>query len=154
MGTKKSKPSRIIWKTREVSYFLTGEVVLSASISPFPPKSNTPTLVRFNRNNIYEPFDSEVYVRIGDPKAPLGINHFDAVSDWKKAKIVADTVWSEEKNEWVSRSKKNNGGTRWQVTYEAELDFQPGIHLIEIKFLSSIEQVCSLVFSNWEVSVT
>ena len=66
---------------------------------------------------------------------------------------MADTIWSEKKNEWVSRDKCRDGGTKWQVIYEAELRFKPGIHLIDIKFLSSIKQVCSVVCSNWEVTV-
>jgi hypothetical protein len=153
MAAAKSKIPRNISKDPEVSYYLTGESVLRASASPFPPKSKTPTLIRFTHSNSYGPVGSEVFVRIGDPKAPLGMADFDTVSDWKKAKLTADTVWSDEKDEWIPRPKKVTGETAWQATFEAELQFTPGKHVIEIKFLSSIEHVCSIVLSNWEVSV-
>jgi len=103
--------------------------------------------------NSYGPVSSEVFVRIGDPKAPLGITDFDRVSDWKKAKLTADTVWSDEKDQWIPRPKKITGETAWQATFEAELQFSAGKHVIEIKFLSSIQHVCSIVLSNWEVNV-
>jgi hypothetical protein len=41
----------------------------------------------------------------------------------------------------------------WQATYDAEIQFAPGKHLIEIKFVSPVELVCSMVLSNWEVNV-
>ena len=55
--------------------------------------------------------------------------------------------------EWIPRPKKIVGETMWQATYDAELQFPRGKHLIEIKFISPIEHVCSIVLSNWKVTV-
>ena len=153
MAGKKTKVPRNVLKDSEVSYYLTGESVLKASASPFPPKSKAPTSIRFTHSNSYGPVASEIFVRIGDPKSPLEITDFDTVSDWTKAKLTDDQVWSDEKEDWIPRPKKIQGETVWRATFQAELQFSPGKHLIEIKFLSAIKQVCSIVLSNWEVSV-
>ncbi len=153
MATKQPKVPWRILKGPEHSYSLTGESALGASASPYPPKSKTPTLIRFTHSNCYGPVDADIFVRIGDPKSPLGLTDFDTVSDWRQAKLVADTVWNDKREEWVSRPKKMVGEMSWQATYEAEVQFAPGKHLIEIKFVSPIEHVCSIVLSNWEVSV-
>ena len=153
MGTKQTQVKRRVIRDPEVSYYLTGESVLSASASPFPPKSKTPTVIRFTHSNCYGPVDADIFVRIGDPKSPLGLTDFDAVRDWRKAKVVADTVWDEKREEWVPRPKKIVGEMSWQATYDAEIQFPPGMHLIDIKFVSPIEHVCSIVLSNWAVNV-
>ena len=72
---------------------------------------------------------------------------------WQKAKTIADEVWDDQKEEWIPRPKKVTGETQWQGTYEATLQFPPGKHTIDIKFLSPIEQIGSVVFTNWEVNV-
>jgi hypothetical protein len=153
MAPKRTPIKRTILKGPEATYHLTGESVLSASASPFPPKSKTTTLIRFTHSNSYGPVNADISVRVGDPKSPLGVTDFGTVSDWTKAGLVSDTMWDEEKEEWVPRPKENMGEMSWQATYEAEIQFVPGKHLIEIKFVSSVELVCSMVLSNWEVNV-
>ncbi|HAB19859.1 MAG TPA: hypothetical protein PLX89_24355 [Verrucomicrobiota bacterium] len=153
MAAKEPKVPRRISKGPDHSYYLTGESVLRASASPYPPRSKTPTLIRFTHSNCYGPVDADIFVRIGDPKSPLGHLDFNTVSDWRKAKLVAETVLDYETEEWIPRPPKIIGEMSWEATYEAELQFAPGKHLIEIKFMSSIEAVCSLVLSNWEVRV-
>ena len=96
--------------------------------------------------------EAEIFVRVGDPKSPLGLFDFDTVSDWKKAVTVSDLVWNEKKEEWVPRPKKVVGEMSWQGTYEAEIQFTPGKHLIDLKFVSPMKDG-SVVFSNWEVNV-
>jgi hypothetical protein len=153
MAAKPTPIDRSILKGPEVNYYLTGESVLSASASPFPPTSKRPTLICFTHANGYGPVDAAISVRVGDPKSPLAFSDFDTVSDWTRATLVSDTMWDDESEQWVPRPKENVGEMSWQATYEAEIQFTPGKHRIEIKFVSPIELVCSMVLSNWEVNV-
>jgi hypothetical protein len=153
MPAKRTPVDRTVHKGREVIYYLAGESVLSASTSPFPPTSKTPTLIRFTHANGYGPVDADISVRIGDPKSPLGSTDFDTVSDWTKAGLVSDAMWDDGKEEWVPRPKESVGDMSWRAKYEAEIQFAPGRHRIEIRFVTPIELVCSIVLSNWEVNV-
>src|SRR3954466_11418539 len=102
MAAKKAKSSELkvpILKEKEISYYLTGESLLKASISPFPPTSKAPAIIQFTHSNCYGPVDAEIFVRIGDPKSPLGLTDFETVSDWQKSQVVADQVWDDGKEE-------------------------------------------------------
>jgi hypothetical protein len=153
MPAKRTSTDPTILKGQEVECYLTGESVLRGSASPFPPKSKVPTRIRFTHSNSYGPMDADIFVRVGDPKSPLRFTDFDTVSDWVKAVLVADTMWDDEKEAWVPRPKENVGEMSWQAIYEADIQFTPGKHSIEIKFVSAVELVCSMVLSNWEVNV-
>jgi hypothetical protein len=152
---KRKQPA---WKQVEssaakVSFYLTGESVVRAVTIPDPPSSKTPTVVRITHSNVYGRVDSEVFVRLGDPSRPLGVQDFDTVADWRKAKLVEDLLWSDEREDWISRSKAKGDTSVWSGTYEAELQFSGGHQQIELKLISRVPQVCSIVLSNWKVYV-
>jgi hypothetical protein len=161
--TKEPELKAPIFTGREISYYLTGESLLKGSVTPFPPTSKEPATVRFTHSNSYGPVDAEIFVRMSEPKPPLGFEEFLKEQEkelsvestgWLKAKTVADEIWDDENEKWIPRPKKTTAGeTMWQGTYEAQLQFPPGKHVIEIKFISPIEHVCSAVFSNWEFNV-
>ena len=135
-----------------VSFYLTGESVIRAATLPKPPNSRTPAVVRVSHSNCYGPVDSDVYVRLGNPKKPLGVQDFDKVSDWRKAKLVEDLIESDDDG-WKPRGKAKGVGSYWSGTYEVEIAFPKGWHQIELKIISRVEQVCSIVLSNWKVYV-
>jgi hypothetical protein len=152
--TDKDSPWRRIehWAA-EVEYQLTGESIIRAATIPSPPSSKTPTVVRITHSNSYGLVDSDVFVRLGDPKRPLGVQDFDTVSDWQKAELVEDLLWKNDREEWVLRSKAKGDTSVWSGTYEVEIEFPKGHHQIELKIISRVEQVCSIVLSNWKVYV-
>jgi len=94
-SSKAAKKRAQTWKqvedsTAAVSFYLTGESVVRAVTIPSPPSSKTTTIVRVSHSNCYGPVDSDVFVRLGNPKKPLDVQDFDTVSDWCKAKLVED----------------------------------------------------------------
>ena len=127
--------------------------VISAATIPAPPSSKTPTVVRVTHSNVYGRVDSDVFVRLGDPKKPLDVQDFDTVSDWRKAELVEDLLWNEEQKIWVLRGKRKGVGIYWSGTYESEIQFSKGYHQIEFKVISRVPEVCSIVLSNWKVYV-
>lgn len=146
------------WKRIEhsdaaVSFYLTGESVVAAATIPGSLSSKTPTVVRVSHSNSYGRVDSDVFVRLGDPKRPLDVQDFDTATDWQKAKLVEDLLWSGEREEWVLKSKAKGGTSAWCGTYEAAIQFPKGHHQIEIKIISRVPEVCSIVLSNWKVYV-
>jgi hypothetical protein len=146
------------WKQIEnanakVSFYLTGESVLKAATIPAPPSAKTPAVVRVTHSNVYGRVDSDVYVRLGDPKKPLGVHDFDKVSDWRKAELVEDLLWSDHREEWVLRSKAKGDTSVWSGTYDVEIQFPQGHHQIELKIISRVPEVGSIVLSNWKVYV-
>jgi hypothetical protein len=138
--------------TAAVSFYLTGESVVRAVTIPPRPNSKTPTIVRVSHSNSYGPVDSDVFVRLGNPKKPLNVQDFDTVSDWRKAKLVEDLM-DDENGAWKLRGKAKAMGLYWSGTYEVEIQFPKGQHQIELKIISRVEQVCSIVLSNWKVNV-
>lgn len=138
--------------TAAVSFFLTGESVVRAVTIPSPPSAKTPTIVRVSHSNCYGPVDSDVFVRLGNPKKPLDVQDFDTVSDWRKAKLVEDLM-DDEDGGWKPRGKAKAKGSYWSGTYEVEIQFPKGQHQIELKIISRVERVCSIVLSNWKVNV-
>jgi hypothetical protein len=96
-------------------------------------------------------------VRLGDPKSPLDIRDFDTKSDWQQASLVDDVVWSDKDGAWTPRSKTDQAEwgdeLLWCGTYDVEIPFPKGQHQIEIKLIRRIEQVCSIILSNWKVSI-
>lgn len=147
-------PRKRIIKDPEVTYYLTGESILSAVTVPYPPTAGGPTTIRVTHNNSYGPCRGDVFVRVGDPETPLGIEDFDTVSDWTPAVLIEEVVWDDRAGDWVAAPRRVVGDTTWQATYEAELRFRRGRHRIEIKFVSpEPDVVCSIVASNWEVRV-
>lgn len=156
-SSKATKKRAQTWKqvddsTAAVSFYLTGESVVRAVTLPSPPKSKTVTIVRISHSNCYGPVDSDVFVRLGNPKKPLDVQDFDTVSDWRKAKLVEDLTESGGGG-WKPRGKAKGVGSYWSGTYEVEIEFPKGQHQIELKIISRVEQVCSIVLSNWKVNV-
>jgi hypothetical protein len=152
------KKKQAAWKQIETAdakvYFqLTGESVLHATTIPEPPSSKTPTVVRVSHSNSYGRVDSDVFVRLGDPKKPLDVEDFNTVSDWRKAELVEDLLWSDEREERVLTTKAKGGTSVWCGTYETEIQFPKGHHQIELKIISRVSEVCSIVLSNWKVYV-
>ena len=78
---------------------------------------------------------------------------FDTVSDWQKAKLVEDLTWDYERDDWILRGKGKGAGSYWAGTYEAKVEFPKGHHQIELKVLSRVPEVRSIVLSNWKVYV-
>ena len=65
-------------------------------------------------------------------------------------------AWSQKLDSeggWMLRGKAKGGGMYWSGTYEAQIQFPKGHHLIEIKVISRVPEVCSIVLSNWKVYV-
>jgi hypothetical protein len=146
------------WKQIEesnarASFFLTGESVIRAATIPAPPSSKNSTVVRVTHSNIYGRIDSDVYVRLGDPKQPLDVEDFDTVSDWRKARLVEDLSWSDEREQWVLWSKAKGDMSAWSGTYDVDIRFPKGHCQIELKIISRVPEVCSIVLSNWKVYV-
>ena len=140
-------------KNADKSFFLTGDSLLHAATIPKPPTAKGRTLVRVTHTNTYGCVDSDVFVRLGNPKKPLGVEDFDTVSDWQQAKRVEDLVLDGKTDKWVVRTKKNGEDTTWSGTYEVELQFPKGYSQIELKLISRVPAVCSIVLSNWKVFV-
>lgn len=163
LGADQDKPSKAAkkkaqtWKqiedsTAAASFYLTGESVIRAATIPSSPSAKTPTIVRISHSNCYGQVDADVFVRLGNPKKPLGAEDFDTVSDWRKAKLVEDLI--DDGNGGLKRRGKSKAeGIYWSGTYDVELQFPKGQHQIEIKIISRVEQVCSIVLANWKVSV-
>jgi hypothetical protein len=137
----------------KVEFQLTGESIIRAATIPSPPSSKTPTVVRITHSNSYGLVDSDVFVRLGDPKRPLGVQDFDTVTDWQKTELVEDLLWRDDREAWVLRSKAKGDTSVWSGTYEVEIPFPKGHHQIEIKIISRVPEVCSIVLSNWKVYV-
>jgi hypothetical protein len=152
--TDKESPWKQIehWAAK-VEFHLTGESIIRATTIPSPPGSRTPTVVRITHSNSYGLVDSDVFVRLGDPKRPLGVQDFDTVSDWRKAELVEDLLWRNNREEWVLRSKAKGGTSIWSGTYEVAVQFPKGHQQIELKIISRVPEVCSIVLSNWKVFV-
>jgi hypothetical protein len=150
-----AKKRQSTWKRVEdskVYYQLTGESVVRAVSIPEPPSSKTPAILRVTHQNSLGRVDADVFVRLGNPKAPLEWDDFDTVSDWKQASLVEDLL-DDGKGGWVLRGKAKGEGAYWSGTYETEIQFPKGHHLIEIKIISRVPEVCSIVLSNWKVYV-
>ena len=135
-----------------VSYQLTGESVIRAATIPAPPSSKKPAIVRVSHLNCYGPVDSDIFVRLGNPKKPLGVKDFNTVSDWRKAELVEDLTERED-DEWKLRESTDVRSAYWCGTYQVEIQFPKGYHQIELKIISRVKQVCSIVLSNWKVHV-
>jgi hypothetical protein len=152
--TNKDSPWRQIehWAAK-VEFQLTGESIIRAATIPSPPSSKTSTVVRITHSNSYGLVDSEIFVRLGDPKRPLGVQDFDTVSDWQKAVLVEDLLWRNDREEWVLRSKAKGDTSIWSGTYETKFQFPKGHQQIELKIISRVPEVCSIVLSNWKVYV-
>lgn len=147
-----------LWKQIEVgdakvNFDLTGESVLRAATIPAPPTSKGPTIVRVSHSNVYGRVDSDIFVRLGDPKKPLDVEDFDTVSDWRKSKLVEELLWSEEGDNWVVAANAKGATSVWCGTYDVGLLFPKGHHQIEIKIISRVPEVCSIVLSNWKVYI-
>ena len=156
-SSKATKKKAQTWKqvedsTAAVSFYLTGESVVRAVTIPSPPSAKTPTIVRVSHSNCYGSVDSDVFVRLGNPKKPLDVQDFDTVSDWRKAKLVEDLM-DDGDGGWKPRGRTKAEGLYWSGTYEVEIQFPKGQHQIELKIISRVEQVCSIVLSNWKVNV-
>ena len=108
-------------------------------------------MIRVTHSNDYGRVDSDIFVRLGDPKKPLDVGDFDTVSDWRKAKLVEELLWSDDREEWVLRSKAEGDTSVWSGTYETPIQFPRGHHQIEIKIINRVPEVCSIVLSNWKV---
>src|SRR5262249_50580199 len=152
-SSKAGKKRAQTWKQVDdsnatVSFYLTGESVIRAVTIPKQPSSKAPTVVRVSHSNEYGPVDSYVFVLLGNQKKPLGARDFDKVSDWKKAKLVEDLSWNDATDDWKPRGKAKGVGSYWSGTYEVEILFPKGQHQIELKIISRVEQVCSIVLSN------
>ncbi len=136
------------------AYFqLTGESVLHGATIPTPPSSRMPTNVRVSHSNSFGRVDSDIFMRLGDPKKPLDAEDFDTVSDWRKAELVEDLLWNDKREEWVSAAKAKGGTSIWCGTYEVEFHIPKGHHQIDLKVISRVQEVCSIVLSNWKVYV-
>ena len=152
---KKTNPPG--WKFVEeadaaVCFWLTGESVIKAVTDPSPPSSKSPTIVRFTHSNTYGPVAADIFVRLGDPKHPLGADDFDSVSDWRPAKLVEDLTWDADNDTWQARGNSSGEGTEWNGTFEVRIQFPKGKSQIEIKVISQDSAVCSIVLSNWTVN--
>ena len=101
----------------------------------------------------YDQTDIERYQAVLDPKKPLDVQDFDTVSDWRQAELVEDLLWSDERQEWVLKSKARGDTSVWCGTYEVAIQFPKGQHQIELKIISRVPEVCSIVLSNWKVYV-
>jgi hypothetical protein len=104
------KQQRKLILESKTEFYLTGESVIKAATIPAPPTSKRPTTVRVTHMNDYGRVDSDVFVRIGDPKAPLDGGDFDTVSDWQNVSLVEDLLWSDADGDWVS-SQESDGDT-------------------------------------------
>ncbi len=156
-SSKAAKKRAQSWKqvedsTAAVSFYLTGESVVRAVTIPSPPSGKTPTIVRVSHTNCYGPVDADIFVRLGNPKKPLDVQDFDTVSDWRKAKLVEDLM-DDGDGGWKLRGKAKAKGLYWSGTYEAAVQFPKGHHQIELKIISRVPEVCSIVLSNWKVYV-
>ena len=60
---------------------------------------------------------------------------------------------SDERQEWVLKSKAKGDTSVWCGTYEVAIQFPKGHHQIELKIISRVPEVCSIVLSNWKVYV-
>ena len=70
------------------------------------------------------------------------------------AVLVEELVWNDRAGDWVAAPREVVDEAPWRATYEVELRFSRGRHLIEIKFVSpEPDVVCSIVLSNWVVRV-
>lgn len=134
----------------QVSYQLTGESVLHATTIPERPNSKSPTTIRISHTNSYGWIDADIFVRLGDPKNPTSVQNFNAASDWKKTTLIEDMVWNDKHAQWLPRTKAKRS-TTWCGTYEATLQFPKGHHRIELKIISRIPEVRSVVLSNWKL---
>jgi hypothetical protein len=164
-GRKAAAPAAVLTKGRQgpwrqlgdsnakVTFYLTGESVIRAATIPTPPTSKRPAVVRVTHSNPIGRVDADVFVRLGDSRKPLGVQDFDTVSDWRKAVLVEDLLWNDERDDWVPRGKAKGIGSSWSGTYEAEMQFPKGHHQIEVKVISRVPEVCSIVLSNWKAYV-
>ncbi len=140
-------------KDSQVGYHLTGESGLGAITIPAPPRSNQPTVVRVTHSNSIGYVDSDLFVRLGSPASPLDDTDFDTVEDWEKMALVEDLRWSDNRQEWVRRRKTTTTGFIWSGTYEREMEIPKGHHMIELKLVSRVPEVCSIVLPKWKVYV-
>src|SRR5262249_37835488 len=103
------------WKRVEgskVYYQLTGESVVQAVLIPDPPSTKKPATVRVTHQNSLGRVDSDVFVRLGNPKAPLEWDDFDSASDWQQAALVEDLL-DDGEGGWVLRGKARGAGVYW-----------------------------------------
>jgi hypothetical protein len=144
----------VLYTDTKISFHLTGESVIRAVTIPAVPTAKAPTVIRVTHHNSYAQVDADIFVRLGDPKKPLGPTDFDTVKDWQPAKLVENLAWNAKKGDWEPlRGRAKQEEYSWSGTYEAELQFSKGAHQIEIKVISRVPQVCSIVLSNWKVTV-
>src|SRR6266446_2643478 len=139
-----SEPATQKWKRVEgskVYYQLTGGSVIQAVSIPDPPSSKKNTIVRVTHQNALGRVDSDVFVRLGNPKAPLDWDDFNTVSDWQQASLVEDLL-GDDRGGWISRGKAKGVGMDWSGTYELQIQFPKGHHLIEMKIISRVPEVC------------
>jgi hypothetical protein len=73
--------------------------------------------------------------------------------EWQKAELVEDLLWTGDREEWVLRSKAKGDTSVWSGTFEVEMPFSKGHRQIEIKIISRVLDVCSILLSNWKVYV-
>jgi hypothetical protein len=69
----------------KTEFYLTGESIIKAATISAPPTSKKPVTVRVTHMNDHCSVDSDIIVRIGDPKAPL-------IEDW---------LWNDAHYGWV-----------------------------------------------------
>jgi hypothetical protein len=144
---------QLVDSTAKATFYLTSESVIRAATFPTPPARKGPTVVRVTHSNTIGRVDSDVFVRLGNPKRPLGPQDFGTVSDWRQAALVEDLLWNDVRDDWVPRGKAKGLGSSWSGTYEAKMEFPKGQHQIELKVISRVPEVCSIVLSNWKVYV-
>ena len=108
--------------------------------------------MRVTHSNAIGYVDSDLFARLGSPTSPLGATDFDTAQDWHKMALVEDLRWSDDRQEWVLR-RKAKIGFLWSGTYEVEMQIPKGHHLIELKLISRVPEVCSIVLGNWKIYV-
>lgn len=159
IGENEERRSSRQWKAVEdsnINWQLEGESDLSAATIPHPPQAGVPTIVRLTHSNSYGPFDeAEFFVRIGDPDEPTDSEDLDSATDWEKAELIEELVFVDDEQMLRSEAEEPfEDETPWSGTYEAQLVFPAGRHLIEIKIVSGQPGLlASRVLADWEVSV-
>lgn len=135
---------------------LEGESDLAAITIPAPPVFGTPTVVRLTHSNSCGPFDeAEFFVRLGDPNHPTDESDLDSATDWIKAQLVEELVNVDGDEIFRSEAEEPfEDETPWDGTYEAQLIFQAGRRLVEIKIVSRRPKlIASRVLADWDVTV-
>jgi hypothetical protein len=133
---------------------LAGESVLFAATDPGQLIRNAAATVRLTHTNVYGPIDAtRLFVRIGNPGKPTAFDDLDSGGQWQPMTLVEELISVD--GEMVARSSVQEpvyGEAPWQATFERELTFSRGKHLIEIKVVSEIEGMTGVI-SDWVVTV-